>query len=82
MLIEYVPGLAERVCEVEVLPLPQRNPTGATPPVEAALQVTLETKGTPEQETESALALAIDDDASKRDAAARVAANIRVCMRT
>ena len=64
-----------------MLPLPQRKATGATPPLEAAVQVMLVALGTPEQETESASALTILIEPSKREAATVLAANNFIFMR-
>ena len=62
-VIEYVPGVTAMVCNGDVLPLPQRNATGAIPPAEEAVQAILEADGTPLQEVvnaEAALAVAIE----------------------
>lgn len=69
------------VCVGEVLPLLHKKATGATPPVEAAVQVMFDVVGAPEQETENVSALAMPADASKREATMLLAANNFIFMR-
>ena len=62
-VIEYVPGETVTICEVDVLPFPQRKATGATPPAEDAVHVMLVAAGAPTHEVvnaEAAVAKAND----------------------
>lgn len=60
-VIVYVPGAAFTICVVLVLPLLQRNETGAMPPEDVAAHVTAVADGVPVHEavsSEAALAVA------------------------
>ena len=59
---------------MDVLPLPHKKATGATPPLEAAVQVTSEPSTAPEHETDNASALATPKEAKMIAMAAEAAA--------
>jgi hypothetical protein len=59
MLIEYVPGVYETVCDVVVAPLPHKSATGATPPTGDAVHVMLDAAGVPAHVTDKAVVSAL-----------------------